>query len=61
MSGQVVSMTDEDEFIAYVVDHLGDSPDGYGTIRLINLGVKEASAEKISELEVGRNECALSE
>jgi hypothetical protein len=56
----VVSMTDEDEFVAYVVDHLGDSPSEYGTIRLINLGVKKATAEEISELEVGRNECALS-
>jgi glyoxylase-like metal-dependent hydrolase (beta-lactamase superfamily II) len=56
----VVSMTDEDEFVAYVVDHLGDSPSEYGTIRLINLGRKEADAEEISELEVGRNECALS-
>lgn len=56
----VVSMTDEDEFVAYVVDHLGESPGEYGTIRLINLGRKEADAEEISELEVGRNECALS-
>ena len=56
----VVSMTDEDEFVAYVVDHLGDSPSEYGTIRLINLGVKPATAEEISEVEVGRNECALS-
>jgi hypothetical protein len=53
-------MTDEDEFVAYVVDRLGDSPSEYGTIRLINLGVKKATAEEISELEVGRNECALS-
>jgi glyoxylase-like metal-dependent hydrolase (beta-lactamase superfamily II) len=57
----VVSMTDEEEFIDYVVAHLGDSPEEYGTIRLINLGRKEATAEEISELEVGRNECALSE
>ncbi|MDJ0925039.1 MAG: MBL fold metallo-hydrolase [Acidimicrobiia bacterium] len=56
----VVSMTDEDEFVAYVVDHLGDAPGEYGTIRLINLGRKEADAAEISELEVGRNECALS-
>lgn len=56
----VVSMTDEAEFVAYVVDHLGESPGEYGTIRLINLGRKEADAEEISELEVGRNECALS-
>ena len=56
----VVSMTDEDEFVSYVVDHLGEAPGEYSAIRLINLGVKEATAEEISELEVGRNECALS-
>jgi glyoxylase-like metal-dependent hydrolase (beta-lactamase superfamily II) len=56
----VVSINDEAEFVSYVVDHLGDSPGEYSTIRLINLGRKDATAEEISELEVGRNECALS-
>ena len=56
----VVSITDEEEFVSYVVAHLGEAPGEYSAIRLINLGVKEATAEEISELEVGRNECALS-
>ncbi|MDJ0952940.1 MAG: MBL fold metallo-hydrolase [Acidimicrobiia bacterium] len=56
----VVSITDEGEFVSYVVSHLGEPPAEYSTIRLVNLGVKEADAEEMSELEVGRNECALS-
>ena len=56
----VVSMTDEDEFVAYVVSHLGDAPDIYSTIRKVNLGWHLPSREEAVELEVGRNECALS-
>ncbi len=56
----VVSIADEAEFVGYVVSHLGEPPGEYSTIRLVNLGVKLADAEEISELEVGRNECALS-
>ncbi len=57
----VVSMEDETTFVEYVVGHLGEAPAEYDDIRLINLGRKEATDEEISELEVGRNECALSE
>ncbi len=56
----VVSITDEDEFVSYIASHLGKPPAEYSTIRLVNLGTKQAGAEEISELEVGRNECALS-
>ncbi len=56
----VVSMADEDEFVAYVVEHLGEAPAVYDEIRKVNLGLVEADDEKIQELEVGRNECALS-
>jgi glyoxylase-like metal-dependent hydrolase (beta-lactamase superfamily II) len=56
----VVSIADEEQFVSYVVDHLGTPPAEYGTIRLVNLGRKQATADEVSELEVGRNECALS-
>jgi glyoxylase-like metal-dependent hydrolase (beta-lactamase superfamily II) len=56
----IVSMQDEDEFVQYVVEHLGEPPGQYADIRKINLGWVEADADRISELEVGRNECALS-
>ena len=55
----VVSMSDEDAFVDYVVRHLGEPPGVYGTIRKVNLGLTHPDAEGSRELEVGRNECAL--
>jgi glyoxylase-like metal-dependent hydrolase (beta-lactamase superfamily II) len=57
----VVSIADEDEFVGYVVSHLGEPPEVYADIRLVNLGVKVPDPEMAKELEVGRNECALTE
>jgi glyoxylase-like metal-dependent hydrolase (beta-lactamase superfamily II)/rhodanese-related sulfurtransferase len=57
----VVSIADEEEFVSYVVDHLGEPPEVYGKIRLVNLGLTAPDPEMAKELEVGRNECALSE
>lgn len=56
----VVSIADEDEFVEYVVSHLGEPPAIYADIRKVNLGVLTPDADGIKELEVGRNECALS-
>jgi glyoxylase-like metal-dependent hydrolase (beta-lactamase superfamily II) len=56
----VVSIADETEFVEFVVSHLGEPPAIYGEIRKVNLGVLTPDAEKAKELEVGRNECALS-
>ncbi len=56
----VVSMSDEEAFVTYVVEHLGEAPAVYDQIRKVNLGLVEADDEKIQEPEVGRNECALS-
>ena len=57
----VVSMDDEDEFVAYVVSHLGEAPEIYATIREVNMGWHIPTHDEAMELEVGRNECALSE
>ena len=57
----VVSMDDEDEFVAYVVSHLGEAPGVYATIRKVNMGWHIPAHDEAMELEVGRNECALSE
>ncbi|NNC92710.1 MAG: MBL fold metallo-hydrolase [Acidimicrobiia bacterium] len=57
----VVSMDDEEAFVDYVVSHLGEPPEVYAKIRLVNLGLTSPDAEMAKELEVGRNECALSE
>lgn len=56
----VVSIGDEEEFVSYVVEHLGEPPPVYADIRKVNLGLLEPDDERIRELEVGRNECALS-
>ena len=56
----VVSIADEEEFVDYVVSHLGTPPGEYDEIRKVNLGLLEPDADRIKELEVGRNECALS-
>lgn len=55
----VVSIQDEEEFVSYVVSHLGTPPGEYAEIRRINMGWEKPTAGRIQELEVGRNECAL--
>ena len=56
----VVSMTDEEAFVEHVVTHLGEAPAIYQDIRQVNMGWKEVDDDEAKELEVGRNECALS-
>jgi glyoxylase-like metal-dependent hydrolase (beta-lactamase superfamily II) len=56
----IVSMANEEEFVRYVVEHLGDPPEQYADIRRVNLGLIEPDPAMAKELEVGRNECALS-
>jgi hypothetical protein len=53
----VVSMQDEEELVQCVVDHPGQPPEQYGNIRNITMGSAEADADRIRELEAGRNEC----
>jgi glyoxylase-like metal-dependent hydrolase (beta-lactamase superfamily II) len=56
----VVSIDDEAAFVEYVVTHLGTPPGEYDEIRKINLGMIDPTDDQVRELEVGRNECALS-
>lgn len=56
----VVSIDDEQAFVEYVKAHLGNAPGVYDDIRKVNLGILDADPDRIEELEVGRNECALS-
>jgi len=55
----VVSIPDEEDFVTYVLSHLGTPPGEYSEIRRINMGWDQPTAERVQELEVGRNECAL--
>ncbi len=56
----VVSMADEEAFVHHVVTHLGEAPGIYQDIRKVNMGWTTVDADRAKELEVGRNECALS-
>jgi hypothetical protein len=56
----VVSMSDEEAFVEHVVTHLGDAPPIYQDIRKVNMGWVQVDGQQARELEVGRNECALS-
>ena len=53
-------MKDEAAFVHHVVTHLGEAPAIYQDIRKVNMGWSVIDAERTKELEVGRNECALS-
>ncbi len=55
----IVSLADEQQFVDYVVAHLGTPPTVYDEIRRVNLGLVEPGPDRERELEVGRNECAL--
>lgn len=59
MNDPVVSIPDEEDFVSYVVSHLGQPPGEYSEIRKINMGWEAATIDRVRELEVGRNECAL--
>lgn len=55
----VVSIADEEAFVSHVVSHLGTPPAIYNDIRKVNLGRMTPDTQQAKELEVGRNECAL--
>lgn len=47
-------------FTAYILGHLPEHPPTYDDIRRVNTGLIEVDEAKASELELGRNQCALS-
>lgn len=51
---------DERAFLREVEQNLAPAPAHYETIRKLNLGVASASAEEVVEMEIGKNECAVS-
>lgn len=55
----VVSINDEAAFVEHVVGHLGSPPAVYNDIRKVNLGLATPTIQEMKDLEVGRNECAL--
>lgn len=47
-------------FSAYILEHLPEHPPTYDDIRRVNTGLLQVDEAKASELELGRNQCALS-
>lgn len=51
----------EQEFIAYITRNMRPSPESYARIRKVNLAVLRVDDAELSELDLGKNECAASQ
>jgi glyoxylase-like metal-dependent hydrolase (beta-lactamase superfamily II) len=51
---------DRESFIEFVLDHLPEMPPQYVQIKRVNAGLVDPDEEEASELELGKNICALS-
>jgi len=51
----------KDHFIAYVLTHLPQMPEQYVEIKRVNIGLTQPDEQLASELELGKNVCALSD
>ncbi|MOA19925.1 hypothetical protein D3C78_1403350 [compost metagenome] len=51
----------EEEFIAYIKQNMRPSPESYARIRQVNLAVLRVDEAELSELDLGKNECAASQ
>lgn len=56
-----LQFTKREDFIQYVLDHLPTLPEQYIEIKRVNAGLSNPDEEAASELELGKNICALSE
>ena len=54
-------LTEESEFANYVLSHLPEMPMQYVEIKRVNIGLSQPDEEEASELELGKNVCALSD
>jgi glyoxylase-like metal-dependent hydrolase (beta-lactamase superfamily II) len=52
--------TDHDRFIGFVLNHLPEMPSQYVQIKRVNAGLAHPDEDEASELELGKNICALS-
>lgn len=60
-SNPALQMQDEGAFIAFIKANMRPSPEIYGEIRRVNLGVVEACEDQRTALELGKNQCAASQ
>src|SRR5918994_2167282 len=54
-----MNIATEEEFVAAVQAAVGKPPDSYAEIIKVNLGLARPSAEKVTEWELGQNQCAV--
>jgi hypothetical protein len=59
--GLLMAQKSEEEFVNYILESLPKFPDEYIEIKRVNAGLKSVSEGKASELELGKNICALSQ
>lgn len=51
----------EEEFVAYIQAHMRPSPESYARIRQVNLAVLRVDEAELTELDLGKNQCAASQ
>ncbi len=59
--GLRMAQKSEEEFVAYILASLPKFPDEYVEIKRVNAGLLEVGESKASELELGKNICALAQ
>jgi glyoxylase-like metal-dependent hydrolase (beta-lactamase superfamily II) len=59
--GLVMADKSEEEFVGYILGSLPKFPEEYVEIKRVNAGLVEVGEAKASELELGKNICALSQ
>ncbi len=59
--GLEMAQKPEQEFVAYILASLPEFPEEYVEIKRVNAGLVQVNEDKASELELGKNVCALSE
>ncbi len=55
------SQMSRDEFVAWILDNLPVFPEQYVEIKRVNIGISTPDEEEASELELGKNICALAD
>ncbi len=59
--GLLMAQKSEEEFVEYILASLPKFPEEYVDIKRVNAGLLEVGESKASELELGKNICALSQ
>ena len=57
--GLLMAQKSEKEFVDYILRHLPQYPEQYVQIKRVNAGLAPADDEAASELEIGKNVCAM--